>query len=342
MSLSFGIIVGVGPSGGCALIQYTRPAQVKYRLIVGLPVGVKIAGVLSAAPSVVAGAPKAQRIGRYEDAAEANRKGAAADVAYMSRTRPLDYYPMYHAHNYQFLAFSTAMEGRKAETLDAVRRSRATLSDALLKQMPGADWYVAELYAAYVRFGDWDELLAEQAPDPDLPGLTGGYLYATAMALAAKGRSAEARERLAQLNTLTANLAPDVPAGQNTLREVLAVATRVAAARIAVSEGRQPEALRDLREAVRLEDDLAYDEPSDWFFPVRHVLGAELLRAGMAGEAERVYREELTRQPHDGWALRGFAQALGAEGRCAEARAAKTRFRDAWKHSTVAIGASAF
>ena len=63
-----------------------------------------------------------QRVGRYGDAAEANRLGAAADLAYFARTKPLDYYAMYTAHNYQFLAFSTSMQGRKAETLDATRR----------------------------------------------------------------------------------------------------------------------------------------------------------------------------------------------------------------------------
>jgi hypothetical protein len=68
------------------------------------------------------------------------------------------------------------MEGREAETLDAVRQSRASMPDAMLKEMPGTDWYVAELYAAYVRFGKWDALLAERAPDPTLPGLTGAYL----------------------------------------------------------------------------------------------------------------------------------------------------------------------
>jgi tetratricopeptide (TPR) repeat protein len=283
-----------------------------------------------------------QRVGRYEEAAEANRKGAAADLAYMAKTMPLDYYPMYLGHNYQFLAFSTAMEGREAETLDAVRRSRASVPDAMLKQMPGVDWYVAELYAAYVRFGEWDALLAEKSPDPSLPGLTGGYLYATAVALAAKDRPEEARQRLAQLDTLIANLPAEAPAGQNTLRDVLAVATRVAAARIEASEGRHQDALRDLRDAVRLEDGLAYDEPSDWFFPVRHVLGAELQRTGMSSEAERVYRDELELQPRDGWALLGLAQALEAEGHSAEARAAEAQFRQAWRHATVSISASAF
>ena len=281
-----------------------------------------------------------QRVGRYEEAAEANRKGAAADVAYMAKTMPLDYYPMYLGHNYQFLAFSTAMEGRKAETLDAVRRSRASMPDPMLKEMPGADWYVAELYTAYVRFAEWDALLAEQPPDPALPGLTGGYLYGTTMALAATGRLAEAGQRLGELKALIARLPADTPAGQNALADVLGVAVRVASARIASAEGRSADALGDLREAVRLEDRLAYNEPSDWFFPVRHVLGAELLRAGITREAEAVYREELKLQPGDGWALRGLTKTLEAQGRVDEAAAVDARFRRAWGNATVAIEAS--
>jgi tetratricopeptide (TPR) repeat protein len=283
------------------------------------------------------------RVGRYEESAEANRKGAAADVAYLAKTNPIDYYPaMYVSHNYQFLAYSAAAEGREAETLDAVRRSRASVSDAQLQEMPGTDWYVAELYTAPVRFGRWDMLLAEAPPAPGSASLTGGYLYATSVALAAKNRPAEARERLAQLDTLIAGLPADVPAGQNTLRDVLAVARRVAAARIGSAEGRGEDALRELREAVLLEDRLAYDEPAGWFFPVRHLLGAELLRGGKATEAESVYREDLQRHPGNGWALYGLTQALKVEGRNADAHATEAKFREAWRHATVSISTSAF
>jgi tetratricopeptide (TPR) repeat protein len=283
------------------------------------------------------------RVGRYEESAEANRKGAAADVAYLAKTNPIDYYPaMYVSHNYQFLAYSAAAEGREAETLDAVRRSRASVSDAQLQEMPGTDWYVAELYTAPVRFGRWDMLLAEAPPAPGSASLTGGYLYATSVALAAKNRPADARDRLAQLDTLIAGLPADMPAGQNTLRDVLAVARRVAAARISSAEGRGEDAIRDMREAVVREDGLAYDEPAGWFFPVRHLLGAELLRVGKANDAERTYRDDLARHPGSGWALYGLMQALKAEGRGAEASAAEAEFRTAWRQATISISASAF
>jgi predicted Zn-dependent protease len=208
--------------------------------------------------------------------------------------------------------------------------------------MPGTDWYVAELYTAPVRFGKWDLLLAEAPPAPGLPGLMGGYLYATTIAFAAKNRLTEAREQLGQLDTLIASLPTDLPAGQNTLRDVLAVARLVAAARIGRAEGRSEDVLRDLRDAVRLEDALAYDEPSDWFFPVRHLLGAELLRDGNPRDAEQVYRDDLKRHAGSGWAWNGLMRALKAEGRNAEASAAEAEFRTAWRHATISISASAF
>jgi tetratricopeptide (TPR) repeat protein len=280
-----------------------------------------------------------QRVGRYEDAAEANRKGVAADLAYFAMTKPLDYYVMYTAHNYQFLAFSAAMEGRQAETIEAARQSRALVSDDMLLTMPGTDWYVAELYAALVRFGIWDEILAEPVPNPKLVGLTGAYLYAKAIALAAKGRIDEARAPLAELEKL---VVVDHNAGLNQLKDVLAVAVLTVKARIALAEGRDDEATGILREAAAREDRLAYDEPADWFLPVRHMLGAVLIRAGRGGDAEAVYRDDLSRHPNNGWALYGLAQALRMEDRSAEALAAQQQFDTAWKNADVILVASAF
>src|SRR5258706_7672777 len=134
--------------------------------------------------------------------------------------------------HYQFLACHAAAGGREAETHDAVQRSRASVSDAMLKEMPGMDWYGAELYTAPVRFGTWDALLTVAPPAPGLPGLVGGYLYANAVALAAMNRLTEARARLAQLDALIAGPPADLPAGQNTLPDVLAVRRHAVAARI--------------------------------------------------------------------------------------------------------------
>ncbi len=284
-----------------------------------------------------------QRIGRYEDAAEANRRGAAADASYTQRTQPLDYYPvMYTAHNYQFLACSAAMEGRRVEAIAATESSRKAVSDAMLLTMPGTDWYIAESYTARVRFGLWDELLAMPAPNPKLSGLTGGFLYGRAVALAAKGRFDEARATLGELQTLAEKTPPDVPAGMNTVRDVLAVAIPIVQARIAAGERRAEEASSWLRQAVAAEDGLAYDEPRDWFFPARHLLGVQLMQAGKPNEAEKVYREDLQKNLANGWALYGLGAALKAQGKTAEAATVARQFDYAWKYADVTLTASAF
>ena len=284
-----------------------------------------------------------QRLGHYEDAAEANRKGAAADDLYRQRTQPPDYYPvMYTAHNYQFLAYSAAMAGRKAETLAATQDSRRVVSDEMLLAMPGVDWYVAESYAALVRFGLWEEMLAVPSPNPKLTALTGGFLYARAVALAANGRLNEARATLGELQQLLAAAPADTPAGQNAIGDVLGIAILIVQARIAAAESRPQDAVSLLRQAVAAEDQLAYDEPKDWFFPARHLLGTQLLQAGMANEAESVYREDLRQNPANGWALYGLSTALKAQGKAAQSAQVARQLATAWKHADVVLTASAF
>jgi tetratricopeptide (TPR) repeat protein len=284
-----------------------------------------------------------QRLGRYEYAAQANRNGAQDDAAYTTRTRPLDYYPvMYTAHNYQFLVYSAAMEGRKAETVAAADNSRKVASDEMLLEMPGTDWYVAESYVGRVRFGMWDELLALPRPNPELVGLTGGFLFGRGVALAATGHVDEARVILGDLQKLAASVPADAIAGQNAVKDVLAIAIPILQGRIAGAEHRSSEAVSLLRQAVAAEDRLAYDEPKDWLFPARHLLGAELLRAGKAAEAERVYREDLRQNPANGWSLFGLSAALKAQGKTAESIRVRRQFADAWKHSDITLAASAF
>ena len=284
-----------------------------------------------------------QRIGRYEDAAEANRKAAAEDEVYGAHTHPPDYYPvMYTAHNYQFLAYSAAMEGRKAETLAATDNSRRVVADDMLLAMPGVDWYVAESYAARLRFGLWDEMLALPAPNSHLTALTGGFLYGRALALAAKGRLQEAKAALGELEKFAAAVPAGAPAGQNSVKDLMGIAIPVVQARIAAAEKRPQEAISFLGQAVAREDGIAYDEPDNWFFPARHILGAQLLQAGRASEAESVYREDLARNPKNGWALYGLSAALKAQGKAAEAAQAAAQFETAWQRADVSLSASAF
>jgi tetratricopeptide (TPR) repeat protein len=283
-----------------------------------------------------------ERLGRYEAAAAANRTAIAADQAYLAATRAPDYYAHYLAHNYAFLAYAAAMEGRKAETLTAVQGALASVSPGMAHAGGDSGWSRTPQYSALVRFGLWDELIALAPPAAELPGERAGYLYARGVALAARGRTPEAQQSLDALHALSAQLAREPPADGQLLGQLLKVAEPVLAARIAASAGRNTEAVVRLRAAVAAEDALPYAEPALWFFPVRHLLGAQLLIAQRPREAERVYREDLKRTPANGWALYGLAEALRAEGHPAAAARTRQEFTVAWTQADVRVVGSAF
>jgi tetratricopeptide (TPR) repeat protein len=231
-------------------------------------------------------------------------------------------------------AYSAALEGRKAEALAAAQQIAAgsVLERALADGDSG--WQLSAQYAVLVRFGLWDELLALGRPDARAPGLFAGYLYGRGVALAARGRLDEARAVLKELEGL--------PAARAALEGPVEVAAAVLAARIAASELRGDAAVASLEQAVAGEDRLPAGEPKDWFFPVRDLLGAQLLIVGRAADAERVYREDLRRLPKNGWALYGLAAAQRAAGNAREAKATEREFASAWKGADVRLLTSAF
>jgi len=244
-------------------------------------------------------------------------------------------------HSIELLAYSAAMQGRKADTLAAVQGLAQARPPDRVEVTRDSGWGLTQQYAALVRFGLWDEMIALGAPDPRARGLTAGYLYGRGVALAARGRIKDANATLAELHALALRAADESPT-LDSLHGVLAVAEPIVAARIAASEGRNDDAVTLLQQAVAAEDNLPHADPAQWFFPARHLLGAQLLIAGRAGEAQRIYRDDLARNPANGWALYGLAAALRAQGRAADAARVMREFEASWRHADVRLLASAF
>lgn len=282
-----------------------------------------------------------QRIGRYADASNANREAIEVDRRYLSRVTPPGYYPFYVGHNYGFLAYSASMEGRRQESLEAARMSAEQLPRDMVCGMPGMDFFLSLPLLVMVRFGMWDELLAEPAPDARYPVLTALYHHARGMALASRNEHERAREAQRAIETIHANMSEETVAGLNSARTVLALAAKILEARIAERTG-DGDSIELYREAVALEDSLAYNEPADWFYSTRPYLGAVLLDAHQAREAEAVYRADLEQLPNNGWSLFGLYRALRAQRRTRDAADVESQFRRAWARTDIELERSAF
>ncbi len=309
-----------------------------------LPSAERLAGLMPGAGHVVhMPAHIFQRVGRYAEASATNAKAVEVDRAYMKKVTPPGRYPMYLAHNYGFLSFSASMEGRSAVAIDAARAAARALPPSMMAEMrmPAMDFFSAEPILAMVRFGKWDALLAEPPPDPQCPVMTAFWRHGHGMALAAKGKLTEARADLTALQKLADGATLDMQVGMSPARTVYSLAAKILEARIA-GAARSPDARRLWEEAVKLSDGLAYSEPDDWYYSVRTLQGAALLAAGMAREAEAVYRQDLSRKPNNGWSLFGLWKSLEAQRELAGAMEARARFERAWANADVKLTASAF
>lgn len=280
-----------------------------------------------------------QRVGRYGDAAQANRLAIEADRRYMEAIaprRPPAAYGMYLAHNHQFLAAAAAMQGRSAEAIDATRHA-APIVAAMAEHMPPFSFYAAHPHVTMARFEKWSDVLAEPLPDQRFATALGLAHYARGLALLATGRTDDAKQELSALNAIARDVSPDERAMNNKAVDLLAIATLVLEGKIAENTGDVKTGVARLEEAVRREDALSYDEPPDWWYPVRHDLGAMLLRANQPREAEQVFRADLVVNPQNGWSLSGLAKSLAAQGKKEEASTAVADAKAAWKDADMPL-----
>jgi tetratricopeptide (TPR) repeat protein len=284
------------------------------------------------------------RIGRYADAVDVNVGAVAADQAYFAKSQPSPIYrTMYYPHNLDFVWHAAGLEGRGAECVSAARAFAASVSPEAVLEMPDMETAPAAPYLALVRFGRWSEVLAEPAPPSRMLYVTGAWRYARGTALLATGRRDEAAAELAALRAVRDGVPADrTLAAFFKMADVLTLASEVLAGEIAARAGDPDSAVKHLAEAVRLQDAHWFTEPPPWYFPVRQALGTALLQAGRATEAEAVYREDLRRNPENGWSLFGLGQSLRAQGKGAEATAVDARFRRAWARADVTLTASRF
>lgn len=283
------------------------------------------------------------RLGLYEKAAEHNVHAVTVDREYLAHRMLSGIYPAgYVPHNVHFLWAALTMQGRSREALQAAHDLDKLVSWEQARKVPALEEFTPTLAFALVRFGQWDKMLVQLKPPAELAYTTVIWHYARGVAFAATKRFDEAKQEHQNLVGAVRRLPEDRTVGVVPVVQLGKLAELVLAGEIAARQGRPDDATKILEEATVLEDAVRYYEPPLWHIPVRHSLGAVLLQASRAAEAERIYRQDLRQHPHNGWALFGLEQSLKAQKREAEAADIHQQFRKAWAKADITLVGSRF
>ena len=274
------------------------------------------------------------RTGDYAAAVKTNEAAAIADRAYIKASGVQGLYPMmYYSHNLHFIAMCSAMSGDYAEAMKNAQLLAAHVRPHV-KEMPPLEGFVTIPIAVDVRFRRWDDILKMPKPSPEMQTETVFWHFARGMALAAKGKPDEAQADYQVVADAEKNTPEDLifamPVNNKT-KDVLKIARDVLGAKIALAKKDNASAIAQLQEAVKVQDYLKYNEPEDWFFPVRESLGAVLLMNEDAASAEKVFREDLDRHPRNPRSLFGLEAALKAQKRDYDAGFVQKQFQAAWR-----------
>ena len=272
--------------------------------------------------------------GDWETAATLNQRAAAVDREYFAASHAMGgTYSPYYAHNLHFVLYARSMQGRRADTFAAADALTAGVQPMARTMPEMTDVFSSIPALMYVRFGEWDRILALPAPPEAALASRATWLYARTVAFAARGDRTAAEER-SKFDTLRRNISADAPWGQNKARNVLEMASTILAARLAATP---QEAGAHWEHAVNLQDHFVYDEPPAWYYPVRESQGAALLRAGNAAAAETVFREGVRRSPRNGRMLFGLMESLKAQGKQQDAEFVKREFEANWAKADIRL-----
>ncbi|HEY7403265.1 MAG TPA: hypothetical protein VIB39_07075 [Candidatus Angelobacter sp.] len=280
------------------------------------------------------------RTGDFEAAVKTNQLAAAADRSYLQSSGSQGMYgAMYYSHNLHFIAACASMNGNYAEAHKAAGMLAEHVGP-MVKDVPPLEGFMTVPLAVEVRFQKWDEILNLPQPNAAMKTTTTYWHFARGMALASKGKLTEAEAEHRIVREAAEKTPPDqvfaMPVNNKT-KDVLNIAVNVLGAKIALARNDSTNAIAMLRRAVAIQDSLNYDEPPDWFYPVRESLGAVLLLNGSAPEAEKVFREDLDRNPRNPRSLFGLSEALRAQNRAYDAQFVDKQFQTNWKGTDIKL-----
>jgi tetratricopeptide (TPR) repeat protein len=276
------------------------------------------------------------RTGDYAAAAKSNIDVERIDKTYLrqSGTFGSTYDIIYFSHNLHFLSAAQAMAGNFAAAKQAADELEAHIRP-LVGRMPESEVYLPTPIFVLVRFHRWVEIMNSSPPGPNLAMTNALWHFARGSAAAAMGKIELAEAERTVLETVRGKTSPEQEFGMyyNKARDFLDLAASILEARIAKARGESGRAIECWIRAVQIEDGFKYNEPPEWFYPVRESLGAALLETGKPAEAEQVFREDLRRNPRNPRSLFGLIHCLKAQQKEADTTWVEREFRAAWKNA---------
>ena len=289
------------------------------------------------------------RVGQYGKAVNNNVRSQAVDQQFADLwgDHPLPNigtYPLSHrihaGHALDFIRYAATMQGNyKTASEAAWRMANRITGDAVIvrggQKRVSAPWLVLKI------FGKWDELLALTPAHQGTPYLDGIWSYALGSAHLAKGNMDAALQELAKLKTIAeAPNADEYRVGATPASAVLQLAAFGLEGEVLMAQDDLSGAIEAFRAGVAIENQNNYTEPPDWAQPMRHYLGAALLKSGQPEAAEVVYRRDLRWNQNNGWSLFGLHQALAAQNKQSEASQVFNQWQEAWAEADVTLTAS--
>lgn len=280
--------------------------------------------------------------GDHEQAVKSNELAIVADRNYIQKSGANGIYPlMYYNHNVHMLAAAHAEAGNYAGAIKAATELAANVGPNV-KAMPMLEMFMPYPIVTLVRFHKWDEVMKYPKPAPEMLITTAHWHMARGIAFAQAGKTADAEKELAAMR----EAGKGIPATATLFTTPVSVALKVGddllSGQIAMSRGDRKGAIDMLRMAAASEAKVNYAEPPDWDLPVREWLGPALMMDGQYAEAERAFREEIGRNPRNGRALFGLAEALARQGKDSSAALVRKEFEAAWKSADMTLNTEMF
>lgn len=294
--------------------------------------------------------------GHYHDVLVYNQQGVAADNRYFDNGGQPGVYTMYRTHNMHFAVYGAMFLGQYTPAMAAAQMIIDKTPEELLRveSPPMADFlesYLSMKWHVMIRFGRWQEIIDEPLPEDQnlYAGTTAVAYYAKGVAHSALGNVAEAEATRTAFHDAVARVPEGRRIHNNVMSDILRVAESMLDGELEYRKANYDVAFDHLREAVRREDGLLYDEPWGWMQPARHALGALLLEQGHVEEAESVYRADLgidgtlsrsSQHPENVWALHGLHECLSRRGASGDAIMIRQRLDLALARAEMPIRAS--